>query len=204
MDTFIEFISNYSYLAVFLGTLVWGETIMIAAGFIASLQTIELNIYLVMLFGALGTLVADNFWYLIGHFGKKGSRFLEKYESYAKRKPKFIEKIKIKFNDHSGKTIFFSKFVYGTRIVALITAGVVGMKYRKFIIANFLSVIVWSVVMALVGFYLGEGYEQIKQYTQWAEYILLAAVIAFIVIRVIIYLVRSKKKKKLSQTHVEG
>jgi len=65
---------------------------MIAAGFIASLQTIELNIYLVMLFGALGTLVADNFWYLIGHFGKKGSRFLEKYESYAKRKPKFIEK----------------------------------------------------------------------------------------------------------------
>jgi len=201
MDAFVDFVSNYGYLAVFLGTIVWGETIMVAAGFLASLENINLSIYLVIICGALGTLLADSFWYLVGHYGKIGSKFLEKYEFYVKRKPKVIEKIKVSFAKHSGKTIFFSKFIYGTRILVLIMAGMTGMKYRKFFIFNFFSVFFWAIGMALIGYYLGEGYIKLQAYFQQAEYVLLGVLILIILIRVIISLrIRFKNKNNATAT----
>ena len=196
MDQAVDFIITYGYLAVFLGTVVWGETIMIAAGFSTSLPNVPLNLGLVMLFGAIGTIVADNFWYLVGHSGKRGSRFLERYERYARFKPRVVDKIKKRFEEHSGKTIFFSKFVYGARIIALVTAGAVGVKYSKFFFYNFLSIIFWAIGMGFVGYFLGEGFLEIKKYIKGAEFILLCLVVIVIVVK-IIFLIRSRKSKKV-------
>ena len=200
MEQALEYISTYGYLAVFIGTVVWGETIMIAAGFLASLPNLNFNLGLVMLFGAIGTITADSFWYLVGHSGKKGSRFLEKYEKFALLKPKFLDKIKDHFNNHEGKTVFFSKFIYGTRTIVLITAGAAGMKYSKFLFYNFLSIIFWAVGMAFVGYFLGEGFLQIKDYVKGAEYILLGIVVLFIVIR-IAYAFYKKQKQPKEETN---
>lgn len=195
MDQAVDFITTYGYLAVFLGTVIWGETIMIAAGFLTSLPSVELNLGLVMVFGAIGTLVADNFWFLIGHSGKKGSRWLERYERYARFKPRMVDKFKHKFDEHAGKTIFLSKFIYGTRIVVLMMAGGLGIKYKKFFFYNAISIIFWAIGMGFVGYFLGEGFLEVKEYIKGAEYILLGIVVLIILIKIIMS-IRSRKIKK--------
>ena len=196
----LEYISIYGYLAVFIGTVVWGETIMIAAGFLTSFEEINLSLYLVILFGILGTLIADSFWYLVGHSGKKGSKFLERYEKFALVKPKVIQKIKYHFNKHSGKTIFFSKFIYGTRIIILIMAGALGMKYKKFLFYNAISIIFWTIGMSVLGYYLGEGFLLIKKYIKGAEFILIGVVLVYFIFRIALAIrTRSKKVYKSNE-----
>lgn len=195
METLLHFVAVYGYLAVFVGTVVWGETIMISAGFLSSLPEIGLNIYLIIFFGILGTLVSDSIWYLIGHTGKKGSRFLKRYEHFVLVKPRVVERIKYHFHKHEGKTIFFSKFIYGTRIIVLIMAGLLGMKYRKFLFYNFLSIVFWAVGMGLLGYYAGYGFLEVKQYFEGAKFVLLTLVVVYIVIRIILSL-RSRIRKK--------
>lgn len=78
-------------------------------------------------------------------------------------------------------------------------AGMTGMRYRKFFVFNLLSVIFWAIGMALIGFYLGEGYVRLQDYFQQAEYVLLGALILIILIRVSISLkIRFKNKNNVA------
>lgn len=196
VERLLDLISTYGYLAVFVGTVVWGETIMLAAGFVASLPEVHISIVGVIIAGAVGTLVADSFWYFVGHSGKRGSRFLAKYEKVAFLKPALVEKITAKFHHHAGKTVFFSKFIYGTRILVLIVSGLIGVPYRKFLFYNTLSIIFWAVGVGLAGYYLGEGWLVIKGYIANAEYILLGLVVAYFLTRGVMA-IRVRLKKKL-------
>lgn len=75
--TFESLIKEFGYLAVFVGTFLEGETILVVAGFAAYETYLELP--LVILFAFLGSLFGDQLYFFIGRY--KGQSLLKKYKS---------------------------------------------------------------------------------------------------------------------------
>lgn len=71
---FHQLIIDYGYLALFIGTFLEGETILVIAGFLAHSGYLELH--WVILSAFLGTFAGDQTFFYLGRF--KGIAFLEK------------------------------------------------------------------------------------------------------------------------------
>src|SRR3989344_1235880 len=129
----LEFLKQYDYLIVFLGTIIAGETVVLAAVFLASLKI--LNIYLVILFGLLGIVISDNLWYWIGSKLRGRLDYFKKYFSLVKYQPK-IDFFKSGFEHNCRKLLVTSKFIYGIRIVTIIASGYQKIPYKIFFTFN--------------------------------------------------------------------
>ena len=77
-------ISQYGYIALFIGVFIEGETILIAAGFAARLG--HLSLTWVILIAFAGSLAGDQFYFFLGRV--RGKTFLQKrprWEAKVKR-----------------------------------------------------------------------------------------------------------------------
>lgn len=75
--TLENLIGNYGYYALFIGTLLEGETIMLIAGFMAHQS--YLNIYLTIAVGFAGTLLCDQFLFFLADL--RGRPFLRNIQT---------------------------------------------------------------------------------------------------------------------------
>jgi len=178
----IDIIKQYGYVMVFLGTIVGGELIILAAVFLASLGF--LNIYLVILFGLLGIIISDNWWYFVG------TKIRGKLDYFRKRfvSLKYHNKIESfgeKFIDHYPKFLILSKFVYGARIVTLLTSGYKHIPYRKFVKFNLIGSCSWIIIIVFLGYVMGVSWNYLAQYNESSKYYVLFGVLALFVIRYI-------------------
>src|SRR3990167_7785861 len=69
-----QFLQDFGYLALFIGTFFEGETILVLAGVAASFGKLELN--WVMLVAFCGSYAGDQLWYYMGRH--KGRQLLER------------------------------------------------------------------------------------------------------------------------------
>ena len=84
MNEIDAFISAYGYFAVFIGTLLEGETILIAAGLAAHHGLLDLR--LVILISIIGGTLGDQLAFLLGRW--KGEALIDRFEFLAQQKPK--------------------------------------------------------------------------------------------------------------------
>ena len=186
-ESLITLLQENGYIILFLGTIIGGEVIVLAAAFLASLG--YLNIGFVLLIGTFGIVVADNIWYLIGR--EQGKVFIRHFGKYFYIKPEHIRKIKIHFRKRPKRFIFFSKFLYGTRTVTLISAGLTRLNYRTFFLMNLYSVIVWILIIGFIGYTSGISWSIIKEKIDFAKQLVFA--IIAIVIGFKYYLIRRNR-----------
>ena len=127
-----------------------GDSLLFAAGAIASKGAIDPNFLALILF--IAAVVGDAVNYSVGRFigpkvfEKKDSRIFK--QEYLKRTQKFFEK-------YGSKTIVFARFVPIVRTFAPFLAGVGSMSYSKFGFYNIFGAALWVGIFVYAGFFFG-------------------------------------------------
>jgi membrane-associated protein len=128
-----------------------GDSLLFAAGAIASLGSLSLwwLLFLLMVAAILGDTV--NYW--VGHF--LGRRLLN-----AKRfkviRPEHLEYTHEFFEKYGGKTIIIARFVPIVRTLAPFVAGLGSMTYGRFMSYNVIGGVAWVVICTVAGYLFGQ------------------------------------------------
>jgi membrane protein DedA with SNARE-associated domain len=142
-----SFVASYGYLAVFFGTLIEGETILIAAGFAASQGLLDWP--LVVLVAAIGATMGDQTAFLLGRW--KGNALLARFPALADQKQRIndlIERFDIML-------ILIVRFLYGLRIAGPLIIGTSRVPLLRFAVLNVTGAILWAVAVSGVGYLFG-------------------------------------------------
>jgi len=141
------FTSQYGYVAVALGTFVEGEAALLMAVFAAWRGHLDLS--LVIMVAMAATFAADFAHYYAGR--RYGTALLRKCPSLQVR----AERVHRLMHRHHLSLILAMRFLYGLRSAGLIVLGTSGVPMHRFIILNLASVIVWTLGVALIGYFFG-------------------------------------------------
>jgi membrane protein DedA with SNARE-associated domain len=168
-------LAQYGLAAVFIGTFLEGEIVVIAGGLLARLEFLHLSSVLVTAFVA--TFLGDLFFFNVGR--RKGNSFLDERPHLKKRS----ERVRGLIHDHHNKILFFYRFLYGLRIPTLLALGTSEISTKKFVTINLLNSVVWTAIFVLGGYFFGDIFTSIvgdiKKYEK--EILIGIGVIAIIV-----------------------
>jgi|ERR1700737_1069967 membrane protein DedA with SNARE-associated domain len=142
---------KFGYIAVFVGTFLEGETILVMAGFFA--QRGYLKLVGVILVAASGAYVGHVFWFWLGR--TKGVKLLDRF---PKMKKHFGKGIRI-FERYGAPAIFITQWLYGLRVTCAVIIGISRISVFKFLLYEAITCIVWAIVIATAGFYFGRAVE---------------------------------------------
>lgn len=142
------------------------ELIMPAAGFAASPQRGDLNIFLVVLVGALGSVIGTLPLYYVGKvFGLERSKaWADRYGKWLTVSGEDLQKASDWFGRHGTKAVLFGRMVPGVRSLLSLPAGVSEMGLPQFLMYSFIGSGLWAGLLAAAGYLLGENYDQVEQY----------------------------------------
>jgi membrane protein DedA with SNARE-associated domain len=172
--------ARYGYWTVAFGMLlesagvpVPGETILLFASFLAYSKH-QLDPPVIVLIGVMAATFGDNLGYCAGRFG--GRRLLERYKHVFHVSSDMISRGERLFERHGALAVFFARFVAGLRVVAGPLAGVLHMRWRRFLVFNFLGAATWVTVIVTVGYLFGSEFQMLLSVFGRAGILLLAAV----------------------------
>jgi membrane protein DedA with SNARE-associated domain len=143
----MELLSNIGYLALFIGTMLEGETALLSAAIAA--QQGYLSFPLVVLIAWIGGISGDHFFYMLGRY--KADRITGSRHFLTNRINNLIaviERRRVTF-------ILCIRFMYGLRMVAPFAIGVAGIRVRSFALLNACSGLIWSATFAAAGYGFG-------------------------------------------------
>jgi membrane protein DedA with SNARE-associated domain len=146
-------LQKFGYLAVFVGTFLEGETILVMAGFFAERGYLKLP--LVVITACAGAYVGHVFWFFLGR--KQGVKLLDKF---PKMKRHFGKGIRL-FERYGAPAIFITQWLYGLRITCAVIIGISKVSTIKFLIYEALTCIVWAIIIGTAGFYFGRAVERV-------------------------------------------
>jgi membrane protein DedA with SNARE-associated domain/membrane-associated phospholipid phosphatase len=175
MEQVLSLIEHYGYLVVFFGVLLEstgvplpGETILLAAGFLAQRGHIDVGDAIV--FGILGAVVGDQIGYWAGREG--GRPFVLRWGRYVFISPERLERAEAFFARHGGKAVFLARFFSGLRVFGALVAGISRMHWRTFFLYNTLGGAVWATAVVLVGYFLASSLGLVERWLGWASLLL--------------------------------
>ncbi len=158
-----EFLTGHLYEGVFVAALV--ETIIPpiptlaifpTAGFLASQEGFSLlSVIPLIILGALGATIGTTAIYLIAL--KLGRKILLRYLKFLKISEKKLERVETWFEKYGDKAVFLGRMIPVMREMISVPAGLLGMKFPKFILYTFAGSLVWSTATILAGYYFGES-----------------------------------------------
>jgi len=165
------------------------EVIMIPAGYLAYQG--EMNLYLVVFTGILGSVAGALFnYYLAMHFGRA---FLLKYGKYFLIKPETLDKLEAFFQKHGELSTFNGRLIPGIRQLISLPAGLSRMNLLRFSLYTALGAGIWVIVLVALGYLLGSNEALISEYLHTATLIALVSVV-FITI---FYIIRNKRREEI-------
>lgn len=181
------FISNYGLLAVFAGTFIEGEGILITAGILAGGGL--LNPFSVWLTASLGAWLGHLFWFLVGR-GLVDRSALSQYKWLDEQ----LNRIDKTIQKHPGTSIFTLQYLYGLRIIGAIAFGFTHLSFGRFLFYEALNCPLWAGLMESAGYLLGETFNRI--FEGWVKWIWmgLSVVVLIFVLQHLKVLNSSKKK----------
>ncbi|MEA3418923.1 MAG: DedA family protein [Campylobacterota bacterium] len=195
-NTIVGYIGDMGYLGIFLLMFLEStffpfpsEIIMIPAGYLAFKG--EMNVYIVVLVGILGSVAGALFnYYFAIYFGRK---FILKYGKYFFIKEKTLDKLEAFFVKHGELSTFNGRLIPGIRQLISLPAGLARMNVAKFSLYSALGAGIWVIVLVVLGYLLGSNEELISEYLKSATLIALVCVVLI----TIFYVVRNKRRKEI-------
>jgi membrane protein DedA with SNARE-associated domain len=146
-------LQKFGYLAVFVGTFLEGETILVMAGFVSERGHLEQLLVVGAAF--LGAYVGHVFWFWLGR--RHGVRLLDRF---PKMKKHFGRGIRM-FERYGAPAIFITQWLYGLRVTCAVIIGISRIPTIKFLVYEAVTCLVWAFVIATAGFYFGRAVESV-------------------------------------------
>lgn len=134
------------------------ELVLIPAGYLAHKG--EMNFALILLASTLGSLAGASLNYIVALW--LGRPFLDKYGKYFFVRPELLRKTDEFFLKHGAISTFTGRLVLGIRHLISIPAGLTRMNFGKFSFYTCLGAAVWSLVLILMGYFIGGNEQLIK------------------------------------------
>jgi membrane protein DedA with SNARE-associated domain len=136
------------------------EVAMVPAGYLAFQG--KMNIFLVLFFGILGSLMGALFNYFLAV--KFGRSFLIKYGKYFFIKEETIDKMEKFFKDHGHISTFTGRLIPAVRQYISFPAGLARMDIKEFAMYTTLGAGLWVTILTLIGYFVGQNEELIHTY----------------------------------------
>lgn len=181
-------IQTYGYPALFVGTFLEGETILILAGFAA--HRAYLNIYGVIVIAFLGSMAGDQFWFYLGR--RHGRAFIARRPHWQPRADRVLQLLK----DHQIPILLGFRFLYGLRNVTPFVVGASGFRPLRFAALNAVGAAVWAAAFGAAGYYFGNVLEAVLKDIHKYEVAVFAAIS---LVGFVLWLRRRRSLKKSGQ-----
>ncbi|CAN5450610.1 hypothetical protein BH09BAC3_BH09BAC3_14620 [soil metagenome] len=142
-----EFLAQYGYIALSIGTFVEGETAILVASSLVSIGFFKWPY--VIAFGFFGSFVSDWLYFIIGRLN--GKYFIGK-------RPKLQAKFQPAqdfFQTHRLQILFSYRFLYGFRILLPLMIGMSDIKTLHFLGYSIAAGLLWATTVSSVGYAAG-------------------------------------------------
>lgn len=158
-----SWIEAYGYWAVFLGGVLEGETVFVAAGFGVSRE--YLNPVPTFLAAAAGGTAGDLAYYLLGR--TFGGRLILAFPLLRPLRARAV----LLLRRWGRATAFLMRFAYGLRIILPVTIGAARFPFLVFLVFNLLGSLVFAALYLSLGYLFGETLEeflgQVGRFDRW-------------------------------------
>ncbi|MBN2809981.1 MAG: DedA family protein [Deltaproteobacteria bacterium] len=163
------------------------EVVIPPAGYLS--ERGEMNFFLVVSAGILGSILGAlfNYWLAL----KMGRPALLRYGRYVGLTPAAFDRVEIFFNHHGIFGTFVGRLIPGIRQYISFPAGLARLPLLPFIAATGIGAGIWVIILAVIGYLVGNNQELINNYSHRAFY----ALIPFLIFSCLIYIWRHRRKK---------
>ncbi|HEY4498938.1 MAG TPA: VTT domain-containing protein [Candidatus Paceibacterota bacterium] len=175
------------YVVLFIGMVVEGEIVLLAAIFLT--QTGHMQLSSVLLVAFVGMLIGDILWYWFGHF-------LDRFLLTRRIARGLMPAIDRQLRERPTLSIFIAKFVYLLHRIVLIRVRPAGVTFDRFIKADLVAISAWVAVSTVLGVLFAASFSLLKSYVRYAEVALLLAVLILITVE---HFFSAFYKKRLAQ-----
>ena len=138
------------------------ELIMPLAGFDAARG--DMNVYLVILSGSIGSVAGALFWYVIGRWigEDRLKRFASRHGRLLTLNASEIERVNRWFDKHNEKAVLLGRLVPAVRTLISVPAGIFEMSLGRFLIYSTIGTVGWTALLTFGGYMLGDRYELVQ------------------------------------------
>jgi membrane protein DedA with SNARE-associated domain len=139
--------------------------------------------------GTIGYTLGSILGWAIGLYG--GRPYLERHGRWLHVTPEKLDRAEAWFERYGDATVFFGRVMPVVRSFISIPAGVAEMPLGRYTVLTFLGTIPWCFGLAGIGLALGSGWERFHEAFRYADY----AIIALVVAGVVLVLHRARQRR---------
>ena len=202
INSVTNLIYNLGYFGIFTAALIEtlfpiipSELIFPLAGYIVHSQ--NLGIEQVIMFGFMGSLgstLGAIIIYLIAL--KVGRRIVLKIGKYILISESKLEKSEAWFQKYGKVAVLLGRLAPGVRELISIPAGLSRMNFFEFTLFTFIGSFLWSLSLTMIGYYLGNAWDEFSQESSKAFHIISLTIIISLVLIFIFKLYKKRKRIK--------
>lgn len=165
------FVMSFIESLAFVGILVPGIIILFGIGALISFGAIEM--LPVWIWGSCGALAGDVISYAVGHRYREHLAEVWPFSKF----PGMLERGQEYFRSHGAKSVAIGRFIGPLRPVIPVTAGMMGMAPRRFLMVAIPACIVWTPAYLIPGMLFGASLEVASEYAGRMALVLTIAVV---------------------------
>jgi membrane protein DedA with SNARE-associated domain len=175
------------------------ELVLPFSGFVVSQGT--LNLYLTIIVATISAYLGTLPFYFIGKWGQgMVDKFLRKFGKFLFIYPEDVDMGYKAFNQYGNGIVFLGRLIPIIRTVISLPAGVSKMNFFIFSVYTLLGSLVWSSILIIAGYALGENWSVVGGYVSKYEKIIIALIIILIILFIARGIYKIIKTKKLSDS----
>src|SRR5450432_3664286 len=145
--------------STFLGFIFPGEIACLLGGVLA--YESKLSLVLVIIVAIAGAVIGDSVGFAIGF--RYGDALLKKVPARF-LKPEHVERTKHLIVRLGGRAVFVGRFAAALRALVPGLAGVSKMRYRTFLLWNFIGGAIWATSVVIAGYFAGSAWRKVAAY----------------------------------------
>lgn len=183
MHAIDHFLASYGLIVVYLGVIIEGDSVLLAAGFLAHQGV--MNPYGVFLAAFAGSVTADQIFYYIGRYAAD-ARIVRRQTA----RPVFARVLEL---IHRRRVLFILsfRFIYGVRTISPIAIGIAGVSPWLYTPLNIVAAAIWAALVTAIGYFFGQIIETYAGRLHHVEHKLLVALAIALVSLVVLHFARN-------------
>ncbi|HIO90576.1 MAG TPA: DedA family protein [Campylobacterales bacterium] len=192
-DLLIELMKEYSYLILFIWSILEGESGLIMSGLLSASG--DMNLSLAIFVAGLGGFAGDQIYFYIGRYnrGYVHRKFKSQRQKFA------LAHLLLK--KYGWPIIFAQRYMYGMRTIIPIAIGLTRYDAKKFALINIISAWAWAAITIIPVWYFGEYILELLKIAKdhWYYALPIIGLVIFIFIKTIHHLQKNildKEKRR--------